>query len=76
MKLRTDFKIVYVPLPPEMIEIRRAGLLLLLQWIKEDLLANPEPLEELNANRRPLGHDWQEVGGRSDNGIDSINERD
>ena len=45
MKLRTDFKIVYVPLPPEMIEIRRAGLLLLLQWIKEDLLANPEPLE-------------------------------
>ena len=43
MKLRTDFKIVYVPLPPEMIEIRRAGLLLLLQWIKEDLLANPEP---------------------------------
>ena len=45
MKLRTDFKIVYVPLPPEMIEIRRASLLLLLQWIKEDLLANPEPLE-------------------------------
>lgn len=43
MKLRTDFKIVYVPLPPEMIEIRRASLLLLLQWIKEDLLANPEP---------------------------------
>ena len=45
MKLQTNFKIVYVPLPPEMIEIRRAGLLLLLQWIKEDLLANPEPLE-------------------------------
>ena len=43
MKLQTNFKIVYVPLPPEMIEIRRASLLLLLQWIKEDLLANPEP---------------------------------
>ncbi len=41
MKLQTNFKIVYVPLPPEMIEIRRASLLL--QWIKEDLLANPEP---------------------------------
>jgi len=45
MKLQTNFKIVYVPLPPEMKEIRRASLLLLLQWIKENLLANPEPIE-------------------------------
>lgn len=55
MKLRTDFKIVYVPLPPEMIEIRRASLLLLLQWIKEDILANPEPLEVEPEPRAPRG---------------------
>ena len=30
-----DFKAVYIPLPPEMAEARRASLLLLLQWIKE-----------------------------------------
>ena len=34
--IKTEFKEVYIPLPPAMVEIRRAGLLLLLQWIKDD----------------------------------------
>ena len=42
----TEFKAVYIPLPPEMVEIRHAFLLLLLQWIKEDLILNPE--DEVN----------------------------
>ena len=45
MKLQTNFKIVYVSLRPEIKEMRRASLLLLLKWIKEDLLENPEPCE-------------------------------
>jgi hypothetical protein len=40
--LQVNFKVAYVPLPPEMVEARKASLLLLLQWIKEDLILNPE----------------------------------
>ncbi len=45
IKLVTEFKAVYIPLPPEMVEARRAGLLLLLQWIKDDLISNPDEYE-------------------------------
>ena len=40
--LHADFKVEYVPLSPEMVEVRRASLLLLLRWIREDLILNPE----------------------------------
>ena len=41
-ELNVEIKIVYVPLPPEMVEVRRASLLMLLKWIREDLILNPE----------------------------------
>ena len=44
--LTTDFKAVYVSLPLEMVEVRRASLLLLLQWIREDFILNPDPTEK------------------------------
>jgi hypothetical protein len=35
VKLVSEFKVVYVPLPLRMVEARRASLLLLLRWIRE-----------------------------------------
>ena len=40
--LQVEFKVAYEPLPPKMVEARKASLLLLLQWIKEDLILHPE----------------------------------
>jgi hypothetical protein len=37
VELVTQFKAAYVPLPPEMVEARRASLLLLLQWVDEEI---------------------------------------
>lgn len=36
IEYKTEFNIVHVPLPPEMIEARKASLLLLLDWIHEE----------------------------------------
>jgi hypothetical protein len=41
VELEADFKTEYIPLPLEMADIRRASLLLLLDWIMEDFLSNP-----------------------------------
>jgi len=46
-ELETNFKVVCIPCPPVMAEARRAGLLMLLQWIKEDLISNPV-VDEVN----------------------------
>jgi len=54
VELVTEFKVVYIPLPPERAAARRTGLLLLMQWIKEDLSLNPEGKvsnEVMDANR-------------------------
>ncbi len=40
--LQVNIKVTYVPLPPKMVEARKASLLLLLQWIKEDLILNSQ----------------------------------
>ena len=47
-ELNVEVKVVYVPLPPEMVEARRASLLMLLQWIREDMILNPDDTEEVN----------------------------
>lgn len=35
LDIKAEFKIVKVPLPPEMVEARRASLLMLLKWFQE-----------------------------------------
>ena len=57
--LHADFKVEYVPLSPEMVEVRRASLLLLLRWIREDLILNLDAREERDeiVGRNCDGHD-------------------
>lgn len=55
--LKVEFKVVYVPLPPHMEEARRASLLLLLQWIKEDLILHPEEESNEVVDGDSNGHD-------------------
>jgi hypothetical protein len=35
IELQSNFETAYVPLPSSMVEVRKAGLRLILQWIKE-----------------------------------------
>jgi hypothetical protein len=44
-ELETNFEAAYIPLPSEMVEARRASLLLLLEWVREDILENEEVAE-------------------------------
>jgi hypothetical protein len=44
--LESDFKVAYVPLPEGMKEARRASLLLLLKWIKEDIAADNDKTDD------------------------------
>lgn len=60
--LHADFKVEYVPLSPKMVEVRRASLLLLMRWIREDLILNLDAREERDeiVDRNCDGH----AGGR------------
>ena len=42
VELQVAFKIQYVPLPPERVEAWRSALSLIVDWVVEDLLSNPE----------------------------------
>ena len=37
VELEACFKVAYIPLPPEMEEARRASLMMLLEWVREDM---------------------------------------
>ena len=41
IKYETNFKIAFVPVPPDMVEARRASIRMLLEWILENIALHP-----------------------------------